>query len=144
MPCTVSRTVSPMADALHSRRMAGGRPLRSHRIACAAGERKRGDAATPAHACAHRARPLRRRLRHVESNGGNGSRPARARLAALRPPVALCLSGGGARGAAQAGVVIELIRSGLRPDFIVGTSIGAWNGAWLAAHPTLDGVEELA
>ena len=69
---------------------------------------------------------------------------ARARIDALRPPVALCLSGGGARGAAQAGVVIELVRSGLRPDVIVGTSIGAWNGAWLASHPTVDGVEALA
>jgi NTE family protein len=57
--------------------------------------------------------------------------------------VALCLSGGGARGAAQAGVVIELLRSGLRPDFIVGTSIGAWNGAWLASHPTVEGAEAL-
>jgi len=73
----------------------------------------------------------------------NGSSPARARIGALRPPVALCLSGGGARGAAQAGVVIELVRSGLRPDVIVGTSIGAWNGAWLASHPTVDGVEGL-
>lgn len=69
---------------------------------------------------------------------------ARARIDALRPPVALCLSGGGARGAAQAGVVIELIRAGLRPDVIVGTSIGAWNGAWLAAHPSVEGVEQLA
>ena len=69
---------------------------------------------------------------------------AAARLESLRPPVALCLSGGGARGAAQAGVVIELVRSGLRPDVIVGTSIGAWNGAWLASHPTVEGVEEMA
>ncbi|HZS14624.1 MAG TPA: patatin-like phospholipase family protein [Candidatus Dormibacteraeota bacterium] len=74
----------------------------------------------------------------------NGSSPARARVDALRPPVALCLSGGGARGAAQAGVVVELLRSGLRPDFIVGTSIGAWNGAWLASHPTVEGAEGLA
>jgi NTE family protein len=57
------------------------------------------------------------------------------RLGSLRHPVALCLSGGGARGAAQAGVAIELVAHGLRPDLIVGTSIGAWNGAWLAAHP---------
>jgi NTE family protein len=71
------------------------------------------------------------------------STTARARIDALRPPVALCLSGGGARGAAQAGVVIELLRSGLQPDFIVGTSIGAWNGAWLASHPGLDGAESL-
>lgn len=69
---------------------------------------------------------------------------ANARIDALRPPVALCLSGGGARGAAQAGVVIELVRRGLRPDLIVGTSIGAWNGAWLASHPSVEGVEELA
>ena len=74
-----------------------------------------------------------------QSNG----RPA-ARIDALRPPVALCLSGGGARGAAQAGVVIELVRRGLRPDFIVGTSIGAWNGAWLASHPTVEGAESMA
>jgi NTE family protein len=67
-----------------------------------------------------------------------------ARIDALRPPVALCLSGGGARGAAQAGVVIELVARGLRPDFIVGTSIGAWNGAWLASHPTVEGAETLA
>jgi NTE family protein len=73
----------------------------------------------------------------------NGSSPARARVDGLRPPVALCLSGGGARGAAQAGVVIELLRSGMRPDFIVGTSIGAWNGAWLASHPSVDGAEAL-
>ena len=69
---------------------------------------------------------------------------ASARIDALRPPVALCLSGGGARGAAQAGVVIELVRRGLRPDFIVGTSIGAWNGAWLASHPDVEGAESMA
>jgi NTE family protein len=69
---------------------------------------------------------------------------AATRIDALRPPVALCLSGGGARGAAQAGVVIELFHSGLRPDFIVGTSVGSWNGAWLASHPTADGAEALA
>jgi NTE family protein len=76
----------------------------------------------------------------VEDRNGQ----ARARIDALRPPVALCLSGGGARGAAQAGVVIELIRAGLRPDVIIGTSIGAWNGAWLASHPTVEGAEALA
>lgn len=66
-----------------------------------------------------------------------------SRLAALRPPVALCLSGGGARGAAQAGVVIELVAHGLRPDLIVGTSIGAWNGSWLAAHPEVENARAL-
>jgi NTE family protein len=66
-----------------------------------------------------------------------------ARLAGLRRPVALCLSGGGARGAAQAGVVIELVAHGLRPDLVIGTSIGAWNGGWLAAHPDLEEVRAL-
>jgi NTE family protein len=66
-----------------------------------------------------------------------------ARLASLRSPVALCLSGGGARGAAQAGVVIELVTHGLRPDLIVGTSIGAWNGSWLAAHPEVESAPAL-
>ena len=65
------------------------------------------------------------------------------RIAALRPPVALCLSGGGARGAAQAGAVVALVEAGLRPELIVGTSIGAWNGAWLAAHPDLEGTRRL-
>ena len=66
-----------------------------------------------------------------------------ARLRDLRHPVVLCLSGGGARGAAQAGVVIELVAHGLRPDLVVGTSIGAWNGGWLAAHPDLEEVRAL-
>jgi predicted acylesterase/phospholipase RssA len=41
------------------------------------------------------------------------------------------LAGGAARGAFQAGVVKELARSGLRFDKIVGTSVGAVNGAAL-------------
>lgn len=64
-------------------------------------------------------------------------------LAGLAPPVALVLSGGGARGSAQAGAVVELVEAGLRPDFVVGTSIGAWNGAWVAAHPEPERVGEL-
>jgi NTE family protein len=65
------------------------------------------------------------------------------RLDSLRRPLALCLSGGGARGAAQAGAVIELVAAGLRPDLIVGTSIGAWNGSWIAAHPEIENARAL-
>ena len=50
----------------------------------------------------------------------------------LSRPVALVLSGGGAQGAAQAGAAVALRRAGLVPDLIVGTSVGAWNGGWLA------------
>ncbi len=56
---------------------------------------------------------------------------------------AFILSGGGARGALQAGALRALLEQGIRPDVVVGTSIGAWNGAWLAYQPTLDGVENL-
>ncbi|MBX3058627.1 MAG: patatin-like phospholipase family protein [Anaerolineae bacterium] len=45
----------------------------------------------------------------------------------------LVLGGGGARGAAHIGVLLELERLGLRPDLVVGTSIGGLLGALLAA-----------
>jgi len=57
---------------------------------------------------------------------------------------AFVLSGGGAMGAIQVGALLALLERGERPDVIVGTSIGAWNGAWLARTPTLAGVEALA
>ena len=53
---------------------------------------------------------------------------------------AFVLSGGGARGALQVGALRALLECGERPDVIVGTSIGAWNGAVLALNPTLAGV----
>ena len=59
---------------------------------------------------------------------------------------AFVLSGGGARGALQVGMLRALFEHGERPDVIVGTSIGAWNGAWMAKHPTLEqvaGLEEI-
>ncbi len=56
---------------------------------------------------------------------------------------AFALSGGGARGALQVGMLRALLASGIRPDFVVGVSIGAWNGAWLAHRPELDWVERL-
>lgn len=51
---------------------------------------------------------------------------------ALQRPLALVLSGGGAQGAAQAGAAVELRRCGILPDLVIGTSVGAWNGAWIA------------
>jgi NTE family protein len=44
----------------------------------------------------------------------------------------LVLSGGGSLGAAQVGVLRAIYRAGFRPAAIVGTSIGAINGAFLA------------
>lgn len=56
---------------------------------------------------------------------------------------AFILSGGGARGALQAGALRALLEHGIQPDVVIGSSIGSWNGAWLAARPMPDGVEQL-
>ncbi len=53
--------------------------------------------------------------------------------------IAFVLSGGGNRGALQAGAIKALIGRSIYPDLIVGTSIGALNGVILAANPTLEG-----
>src|SRR5258708_242154 len=50
------------------------------------------------------------------------------------------LGGGGARGAAQVGVLQALFEAGVEaPVSIVGTSVGALNGASIAAYPSLAG-----
>jgi NTE family protein len=50
------------------------------------------------------------------------------------------LGGGGARGAAQVGVLQGLFEAGLEvPAAIVGTSVGALNGSAIAAYPSLAG-----
>jgi NTE family protein len=50
------------------------------------------------------------------------------------------LGGGGARGAAQVGVLQALFEAGVEaPAAIVGTSVGALNGASIAAFPSLAG-----
>lgn len=47
--------------------------------------------------------------------------------------IGLALGGGGARGAAHVGILMELARLGVRPDLITGTSIGGLVGALVAA-----------
>lgn len=63
--------------------------------------------------------------------------------AAQRPKVALVLSGGGALGIAHVGVIQELERMGIRPDMVVGTSMGAVVGGLYAAGYTGDELEEI-
>jgi NTE family protein len=65
--------------------------------------------------------------------------PAIDRFERLARPLVLALSGGGANGAAQAGAAAALFEAGFRPDLIIGTSVGAWNGAWMAGHPDGEG-----
>jgi NTE family protein len=57
--------------------------------------------------------------------------------------VAFVLSGGGNLGAVQVGMLRALLERGIRPDVIVGCSVGAINGAALADDPTLVGVARL-
>jgi len=51
----------------------------------------------------------------------------------FRPRIALVLSGGGARGIAQIGVIEELHSAGLEYDYVIGTSIGSIIGGLLAS-----------
>ncbi|MFE6971684.1 patatin-like phospholipase family protein [Isoptericola sp. NPDC057653] len=57
--------------------------------------------------------------------------------------VAFVLGGGGVRGAVQVGMLQALFEAGVVPDLVVGTSIGAINGAAVAAEPSLDVVDLL-
>ncbi|MGQ0656785.1 MAG: patatin-like phospholipase family protein [Chromatiales bacterium] len=52
----------------------------------------------------------------------------------VRNRIALVLQGGGALGAYQAGVYEALEEHGFAPDWVVGTSIGAINGAIIAGN----------
>ena len=56
---------------------------------------------------------------------------------------AVVLSGGGSLGAAQVGALRALLESGVRPDLLVGCSVGALNAAFLACDPSLQRVAEL-
>lgn len=49
--------------------------------------------------------------------------------------VAFVLGGGGVLGAVQVGMLRAVLERGIRPDLVVGTSIGAINGAIVAADP---------
>jgi NTE family protein len=57
---------------------------------------------------------------------------------------AFVLSGGGNLGALQVGMMHALVEKGLRPGMIVGTSVGAINGAFFAGRPDLPGIAEIA
>ncbi len=48
--------------------------------------------------------------------------------------LALVLGGGGSKGALQVGLYKAMWELGVRPDLIVGTSVGALNGAFIAAE----------
>ena len=59
---------------------------------------------------------------------------------------AFVLSGGGSLGAIQVGALQSLMDAGIRPDVVIGCSVGGLNSAFLAVDPSrerLDALEEL-
>ena len=66
-------------------------------------------------------------FRHLASRAVNGHK--------LPGRVVLVLQGGGALGAYQLGVYEALHGAGIEPDWVIGTSIGAINGALIAGNP---------
>ncbi len=57
--------------------------------------------------------------------------------------VAFVLGGGGILGAHEVGMLRALAESSIEPDVILGTSIGAVNGAMFAADPTVEGARRI-
>ncbi|MGZ4494209.1 MAG: patatin-like phospholipase family protein [Nocardioides sp.] len=51
------------------------------------------------------------------------------------PQTAFVLGGGGLLGAVEVGMLRALLEAGITPDLVLGTSVGALNGAVFAAHP---------
>ncbi len=64
--------------------------------------------------------------------------------ASLRPRISLVLGGGGLRGYAHIGVLQALEDAGIKPDMVVGTSIGSIIGAAYAAGNTPEKIWQMA
>jgi NTE family protein len=57
---------------------------------------------------------------------------------------AFVFAGGGSLGAVQVGMLRVLLAAGVRPDFVVGASVGAINASYFAGAPDAGGVAALA
>src|SRR5438128_8301544 len=68
---------------------------------------------------------------------------AHAGRPALPGQVVLVLQGGGALGAYQVGVYQALHEAGIEPDWVIGTSVGAINGALIAGNAPQHRLERL-
>jgi len=65
------------------------------------------------------------------------------KISGKKPIVALALSGGGARGLAQIGVLKALEEAGIRIDMIVGTSMGSIIGGLYATGYSVDQIDSI-
>jgi len=61
-----------------------------------------------------------------------------------KPQIAFALSGGGARGLSQIGVLKALEENGIKPDIIIGTSIGSIVGGMYAAGYDIEKLDSIA
>ena len=61
-----------------------------------------------------------------------------------KPEIAFALSGGGARGLSQIGVLKAFEEAGIKPDLIVGTSMGSIVGGLYAAGYSIDQLDSIA
>lgn len=59
------------------------------------------------------------------------------------PKIGLALGSGGAKGLAHIGVIKALQEEGIEISFVAGTSIGSLIGAYYAAYPSLEKLEQL-
>ncbi|MBN7817078.1 patatin-like phospholipase family protein [Algoriphagus pacificus] len=60
-----------------------------------------------------------------------------------RPKIGLVLSGGGAKGMAHIGIIRSMEKAGIRPDYVVGTSMGSVVGGLYALGYSADELEEI-
>ncbi len=94
------------------------------------------------------ATPADRRLQYPGAVFRGPVRPWDRVARPLRPgrpvPTAFVLAGGGARGAAQIGMLQALTARGIVPDAVYGSSVGAINAAGFAGSPDASGVAVLA
>ena len=56
---------------------------------------------------------------------------------------AFVLGGGGVLGAVEVGMLRALTEAGVRPDLVLGTSVGAVNGAMIARDPSIETIDRL-
>lgn len=70
-------------------------------------------------------------------------RPA-GKMIGMGSTTAFVLGGGGVLGSAEVGMLRALMERGVRPDLVVGSSVGALNGLAIAAHPDAAAADRLA
>lgn len=68
----------------------------------------------------------------------------KAKISANKPTIGFALSGGGARGIAQIGVIRAFEENGIYPDVVVGTSMGSIVGGLYSAGYSVDELDTIA